>query len=83
MYPRFDHVDELVQKEALLDLEAAANEAIHDDDDDEKSHKTEPKRILAKAKKIKNVESSERPSWSRIQREFSRDPWIPLLNNTT
>ena len=76
MYPRFDHVDEVVKKEAILDLEIEQDE--NDDDEEEAKKANEPKRVLAKAKKIKSNEVSERPSWGRIQREFTQDPWIPL-----
>ncbi len=74
MYPRFDHVDEWAQRESLLDIEPEdpSSSSIQD------PTSSEPKRVLAKAKKIKNAEYSERPSWNRIQREFSRDPWLNL-----
>jgi hypothetical protein len=75
MYPRFDHVDEVVKKEAIIDLEVEEQE---DEDEEEMKKANEPKRVLAKAKKIKSNEVSERPSWGRIQREFTQDPWIPL-----
>lgn len=76
IYPRFDHVDERLKKEALLDLD-------YEEEEEMKRKANEPKAVIAKAKKIKQNEAPDRPSWARLQREFAKDPWITLEIEST
>eukprot|EP00475_Leptophrys_vorax_P028229 TRINITY_DN4075_c0_g1_i1.p1 TRINITY_DN4075_c0_g1~~TRINITY_DN4075_c0_g1_i1.p1 ORF type:complete len:260 (-),score=74.84 TRINITY_DN4075_c0_g1_i1:31-810(-) len=80
MYPRFEHVDHLVQREAQLDMEIEEEEEM-------KRKANEVKTVISKAKRIGKGQSSEgpdRPSYARMQKEFARDPWINLeVKDTT
>jgi hypothetical protein len=74
MYPRFDHVDALVQREQQLDMDIEEEEEM-------KRKANEVKTVISKARKIKQNEAPDRPSYARSQREFARDPWINLEIN--
>lgn len=73
MYPRFDHVDDLVRKEAALDMDIEEEEAL-------KKKANEAKVVMAKAKKIRSNENQSfgPVSWMKVQKDFQKEAWIPL-----